>query len=219
MHFYQSDTQTSTGATRECLSNSFQRFGSYLALTLRFAGYLMGKLQNFSLHNSMMKKLYTYGVDSDDSDNEDEKKKKKKGKGKAPGSLHTSPTASANVNGQPMTESEDKLNYEMAHRNPMSYSAARMYALDWFSNPWCLCCRKTPRRKDKLFAEGRKMLFAELDILEIIKKLRVNQFTSDCYLNQAQRDMVNFHQDYKVCCSDDVDSEEERMQQQLQAQA
>lgn len=55
------------------------------------------------------------------------------------------------------------------------------------------------------------MLYAELDILEIIKKLRVNQFNSDCHLNQAQRDMVNFHQDYKVMCSDDFDSEEERM--------
>ena len=78
MHFTQSDTQKKTTATKEALSNSFQRFGSYLALTLRFAGYIVGRWQKFSLDNSMMKKLYSYGVDSEDSDDDDDDKKRKK---------------------------------------------------------------------------------------------------------------------------------------------
>ena len=50
-----------------------------MALSMRFAGYLVGRWQKFSLDNSMMKKLYSYGVDvSDDEDDDDEKKKKKK---------------------------------------------------------------------------------------------------------------------------------------------
>jgi len=80
MHFTQSDTSQKTGATREAISNTFQRFGSYLALVLRFSGYLVGRWQKFSLDNSMMKKLYSYGYDSDcsDEDDDDDKKKKRK---------------------------------------------------------------------------------------------------------------------------------------------
>ena len=97
----------------------------------------------------------------------------------------------------------------MKHRKPFSYSAWRLCKLEWFSNPWCLCMRKYPKREDKLFKEGKKKLYEELDILEIIKKLRVNQFTSDLALTQTQRDLVNFHQDYKIMCSDDFSSDDD----------
>jgi len=42
------------------------------------------------------------------------------------------------------------------------------------------------------------MLNKELDVLEILKKLRVSKFTSDIYLRQEHRDLVMMHQDYKV---------------------
>ena len=60
MRFTQSSTGTTTGSTREAVSNTFQRFGSYLGLILRFAGYLLGAYQKFSFDNSMTKKLYNY---------------------------------------------------------------------------------------------------------------------------------------------------------------
>ena len=106
-------------------------------------------------------------------------------------------------------EKLDMLKYEMRHRRPFSYSAWRLFKLEQFSGAWCFCCRKFPQRKDKLYKEGKKKLYEELDILEIIKKLRVNQFTCDLILNQTQRDMVNFHQDYKIMCSDDFSSEDD----------
>ena len=43
MHFTQSDTQYKSTATREAIANTFQRFGSFLALTMRFAGYVVGR--------------------------------------------------------------------------------------------------------------------------------------------------------------------------------
>lgn len=78
MHFVQSDTQTTTSANKEAISNTFQRFGSFLALTMRFVGYVVGRWQKFNLDNSMMKKLYSYGVESDDEDDDDDDKKKRK---------------------------------------------------------------------------------------------------------------------------------------------
>ena len=60
MKFSQSGKAYSTSSTREAVSNTFQRFGSYLALCLRFIGYILGAYQRFSLDNSMTKKLYNY---------------------------------------------------------------------------------------------------------------------------------------------------------------
>ena len=90
MQFTQSDSQFSTAAQKEALANTFQRFGSFLALSMRFAGYLVGRWQKFSLDNSMMKKLYSYGVDDDDED--DDEKKRKKNKKKAQGGSNSDHT-------------------------------------------------------------------------------------------------------------------------------
>ena len=60
MKFSQSGKSFTTSSTREAVSNTFQRFGSYLALCLRFIGYILGAYQRFSLDNSMTKKLYNY---------------------------------------------------------------------------------------------------------------------------------------------------------------
>ena len=55
---------------REAISNTFQRFGSYLALMLRFIGYVLGSFQKHSIDNSMIKKLYSQGNDGDEDDND-----------------------------------------------------------------------------------------------------------------------------------------------------
>ena len=60
MRFTQDSKTNSISSTREALSNTFQRFGSYLALILRFAGYVLGAYQKFNFDNSMTKKLYNY---------------------------------------------------------------------------------------------------------------------------------------------------------------
>lgn len=42
MRFTQDSTTKAIGSSREAVSNTFQRFGSYLALILRFSGYVLG---------------------------------------------------------------------------------------------------------------------------------------------------------------------------------
>lgn len=71
MHFQQANTIKTTSSVRECLSGTFQRFGSYLALMLRFIGYVLGSFQKHSIDNSMIKKLYSQGNEDDDDDNAD----------------------------------------------------------------------------------------------------------------------------------------------------
>ena len=60
MRFTQDSKTKSISSTREAVSNTFQRFGSYLSLILRFVGYILGAYQKFNFDNSMTKKLYNY---------------------------------------------------------------------------------------------------------------------------------------------------------------
>ena len=65
--------------------------------------------------------------------------------------------------------------------------------------------RPERKREDFLYTEARKKLDEELDILEIVKKLRVHQFATQMYLKPHQRELINFFQDYKV---KDLDEQE-----------
>ena len=62
----------------------------------------------------------------------------------------------------------------------------------------CCCCRPKSKREDFLWGSATKKLNEELDVLEIIKKLRVSQFAADVVLKPRQRDLVNFFQDYNL---------------------
>ena len=113
------------------------------------------------------------------------------------------------TNGSPDDESSkkyaDRLHAEKNSRRAFAYSGFDLYLLEFFDSPWCFCCRRYKGRRDKLYNKATAMMNSELDVLEIIKKLRVNRFTSDCFLTQEQRDLVILHQDYKVSLSDDED--------------
>ena len=49
-----------------------------------------------------------------------------------------------------------------------------------------------PSRKDKLFAEGLSKLYSEIDLLEVLKTLRITRFMADLFLNSTQRELVKF---------------------------
>ena len=87
---------------------------------------------------------------------------------------------------------------EIESRQVFSYSYGRLWFLEKFDKKYCLCCRARRKREDFLYAGARKKLNEELDILEIVKKLRVHQFASQMALQPHQRELINFFQDFKV---------------------
>ena len=87
---------------------------------------------------------------------------------------------------------------EVERRRTFSYSVRRFCALNYLDYKCCMCCRVRKKRADFLFREARQKLVEELDILEIIKKLRVFQFASNLTLQPHQKDLVNFFQEYKL---------------------
>lgn len=68
---------------------------------------------------------------------------------------------------------------------------------------YCKCCVKT--HKDRLFKKGRDKLHTEIDILHIVKQLRISQFVADLVLTPAQKNLVVWFDKYKLKESEDED--------------
>jgi hypothetical protein len=84
---------------------------------------------------------------------------------------------------------------------------SRFFCKKNFSSPWCLCCRQTDGKDklDKLQGKARSRLYAELDILQIIQKLRVSRFVAELNLTEEERYLVNYHSEYMLFRDDKVE--------------
>ena len=83
-------------------------------------------------------------------------------------------------------------------RKPFRYDMWRFFCKKNFSSPWCLCCRHKNNDMDKLQGKARTRLYSELDILQIIQKLRIARFVAELNLTAEQRYLVNYHTEYMV---------------------
>ena len=63
---------------------------------------------------------------------------------------------------------------EIESRQLFNYTYGRFWCLKRFDKKCCLCCRANRKREDFLYIGAQKKLNEELDILEIVKKLRVH---------------------------------------------
>ena len=51
-------------------------------------------------------------------------------------------------------------------------------------------------KDEKLFIRAKKKLYTEIDLLEVIKQLRISRFVSQMYLTHHQRELVKFFRSY-----------------------
>ena len=133
--FTQSQTEQRRSFVRGALADTFVRFGSYLALVLRFTYYFLAEFQGFSLHNSMIKKLYS----ADPEEKSDKSKGDKEEKDKE--------------NGPP--SKSQALEDAITSRRIFSYKYPRLWCSKNFSSSWCCCCRFRSKRQDFLFKEAK----------------------------------------------------------------
>ena len=78
-------------------------------------------------------------------------------------------------------------------RKIFSYSYEQFYQ-DWFRVKvhkfccWlnCACChtRRRKSREERIFKQGQRNLYTEIDLLEIVKQLRISKFMSQIVLNR-----------------------------------
>ena len=112
-------------------------------------------MQSFSLKNSLIKKLYSAQEADPDQESGDDS---------IDNFLHKE---SENTN------TKERMKKEIEHRSTFSYSYGRFWLLWRFDKSICCCCRVKKKREDFLFKDGTSKLNEEIDMLEIIKKLRV----------------------------------------------
>ena len=95
-------------------------------------------------------------------------------------------------------DAKNKVRKEIEKRKTFSYTYGRFWYLWRFDKSICCCCRAKKKREDFLFKDANRKLNEEIDMLEIIKKLRVQTFLANQKLEPHQRDLVNFFQAYKL---------------------
>ena len=127
-------------------------------------------MQGFSLVNSLIKKLYS----ADELE-----------------PIPTQDASNPRVSIQDLDDDKDedlggddheKIRNEIESRETFSYKYPRFAFLESFDYKVCCCLRPKKKRDDYLFKDANSKLNEELDILEIIKKLRVHQFSSNVTL-------------------------------------
>ena len=96
---------------------------------------------------------------------------------------------------------------ETKRRKPFRYSMWKFFSKKNFDSPWCICCRHKKSDEDKLQARARTRLYQELDILQIIKKLRIARFVSELTTSEEQRYLVNYHSEYMLFKDDAISNE------------
>ena len=95
-----------------------------------------------------------------------------------------------------------RLEKTISEREVFSYKYSRLWCLLNFSSSCFCCCRVRNRRRDFLYKDAKRKLADETDLLEIIKKIRIFKFASDCTLKPRQRDLVNFFDEYRLKSDD-----------------
>ena len=66
-----------------------------------------------------------------------------------------------------------------------------------------MCCRIKKKRDDWLHEDAKAKLNQEIDILELVKKLRVAYFASEIALKPRQRKLIGFFDDFKLKTPDE----------------
>ena len=100
-------------------------------------------------------------------------------------------------------DKDTRLKKAITERQVFSYPYWRGFFMRNFGHKWCLCCKKRPKRDDWLQEDAKAKLNREIDILEIVKKLRVSYFASEIALKPRQRHLVGFFDDYKLKTPDE----------------
>ena len=80
------------------------------------------------------------------------------------------------------TDKVEKLKKAIGNRRVFSYTYLKAFRQRYFDSALCCCCRYRRKRDDWLYKDALEKLSNEIDILDIVKKLRVHQFAAETVL-------------------------------------
>ena len=135
VHFSQESTKIDYFATRKCLYEVLQQFGSYYGFTNFLAATFLAAFQRHHLKKSMIKKLYSTNSKEKQDENSD---------------VNSFDTP-LDKNQQMYAEDKDmRLKKAITERQSFAYGYWRGYCFELFNKWYCCCCRKREKRQEFL---------------------------------------------------------------------
>ena len=83
-------------------------------------------------------------------------------------------------------------------KSVFSYNYMQMWTLKNFDSKWCFCCRRKMNKDDFLQKDAQSKLKREMDLLEVLKTLRLAKFMGQMFISQRQKEMIKFFKDYRL---------------------
>ena len=87
---------------------------------------------------------------------------------------------------------------EITQKQVFSYSFVTLRLSNLFNKKIFCCCRRRFTKQDWMQRDAENKLSKELDVLEVIKQLRISKFMSEIVLEKRQKALVKFFREYTL---------------------
>ena len=96
----------------------------------------------------------------------------------------------------------DDLDDTLKTRQVFRYTWRERFRANLWKSWYCYLCRgcltHKARKRNILFKQGLGRLYTEIDLLEVVKQLRISRFMSSIFLTKTQRELVKFQHSYML---------------------
>jgi hypothetical protein len=171
----QNQVQVKTRAHRNALGSTLITLGGFICVLRNITCLIIAGWQDFSHDKSFIKKLYSWDDgDAPKPDDDDH-----------------------------LDDDQRKVKAAIKSRKIFSYSYSQAYA-DWFWTKlhvffcWCGCGPRQKGVDERIHNQGQTKLYNEIDLLTIVKHIRISQFLGQALLSKNQRELVKFMKQYTM---------------------
>ena len=158
---------------RATLTELFVSLGGFISMITRLTNMALKGYQGYAINKSLIKKVYSVRNPRSKSEKDERETKFKQ-------SFANADTGQVRL----MDAIQDRAVFSYAYRKSCCLRI-RDNITWWFTcwcEPCCPCKSRKAKRDERLFKRGLRKLFTEIDLLELIKQLRVLRFMSSLYL-------------------------------------
>lgn len=158
---------------RSTLTDLFILLGGFISMITRLTNFALRGYQSYALDKSLIKKVFSV-------------RRPPQQKVRTETEAHNLMKASlANGYDQHQNKLKDAIQERTIFSYPYRKNCWRKFvdSLHWFFCAcWCqCCCPRKPRKvgkEERLFIGGLSKLYTEIDLLEVVKQLRISRFLS-----------------------------------------
>ena len=166
----------------------------------RLTNFALRGYQGYSIDKSLIKKVFSVRKPKtprhESTANKDERI-----------SIKSSMTAHQNPNDEKQVRLKESIKERDIFSYPYHVNCWRKFisTIRWFFCNFCKCWCQTCQRRthklkkdEKIFSRGIRKLYTEIDMLELVKQLRISRFLTSLLLSRSQQELVKFLKIYAL---------------------